>query len=179
MRIHSFLLTTLLLGTSLLPIASQAAPGGDGQRCERGHGAHHAGQGRDFGQADGHMGGPGHMPHLLRRLDLSEAQRDSVFNLMHSQAPAVHAQMKIVRQAKQELRTLGRSDKFDEAKARAASKSLADATATLALLRTQNEQRIWALLTPEQRKQAEKMRDDDFEPVRGKHRPDAPRYGRM
>src|ERR671931_2737224 len=65
-----------------------------------------------------HRGGPMMM---LRGLDLTEAQRDQIFQIFHQQAPAFHEQMKLVRQAQQDLRQLAAADRFDEGRARQAA----------------------------------------------------------
>ena len=103
----------------------------------------------------------------LRRLDLSEAQRDQVFKIFHAQAPAVHEQMKQLRESRKALRDAAASDRYDAARAQAAADAQGKALAQLALLRVQTAQQVRAVLTPEQRAKLDEMRSHR----RGEHRP--------
>ena len=102
-------------------------------------------------------GGGGHGMHdggprqWLRRLDLSEAQRDQVFKIFHDQAPALREQAKAARQASQELHQSALSGSFDRARARQLADAQAKALSEMALLRADTMSRVVALLTPEQR----------------------------
>ena len=73
---------------------------------------------------------------MLRGLDLSDAQRDQVFKIFHEQAPAVHEQMKQVRQA---------------------ADAQAKALSTLAVMHAQTVHRVRDVLTPEQRARMDQM----------------------
>ena len=95
----------------------------------------------------------GKMPPYLRQLDLSEAQRDRVFEIMHGQAPALREKVKAARNAEESLRQLVLSTEYTEPKARALSDSAARATADLSLARAKAERLIYELLTAEQRSQ--------------------------
>ncbi len=95
-----------------------------------------------------HRGGPMMM---LRGLDLTQAQRDQVFQIFHDQEPGVHEQMKQVHQARQDLMKLAAADNFDQARAQQAADVQAKALSNLALLRAQTINRVRAILTPEQR----------------------------
>lgn len=106
--------------------------------------------------AMGHHGGP--MMHL-RGLNLSDAQRDQVFKIFHEQAPAVHEQMKQLRQAREELMKLASADRFDETRARQAADAQARALSALAFLRAQSMYRVREVLTPEQRQRLDERRD--------------------
>jgi Spy/CpxP family protein refolding chaperone len=88
---------------------------------------------------------------LLRGLDLTDAQRDQVFKIFHEQAPAVHEQMKQVRQARESLMKLAAADRFDESQARQAADAQAKALSTLAVMHAQTLHRVRDILTPEQR----------------------------
>ena len=100
----------------------------------------------------------------LRRLDLSEAQRDRVFGIFHEQANATREQMKLVHRAYEELRRAALSPGFDRAQGSrravlepvgAQARSLADAAgralSELALMRAETLGRVAAILTPAQR----------------------------
>lgn len=109
-------------------------------------GQHQQREGRAFG---GHEG----TPPFLRGTNLSEAQKDKIFELMHKQAPAMREKAKASQQAQNELRQLSLSDSYDEAQAQKLARNAADAQSEMSLLRAQNDQKIIALLTPDQRKE--------------------------
>ena len=178
---HAAIAASLALCAPLMALAQpgQGGPmgqGGPGMQGMQGmHGMH-----RGAGMAEGHgmehgRGGHGHGMHagmggmggmggmdggmrMLRALNLTEAQRDQVFSLMHKQAPAAREQGKAIRKARQELRTLAMSAQYDDARAKTLADSIAAATAEMALTRARTGQEIYKLLTPEQRKQADDMR---------------------
>lgn len=105
-------------------------------------------------------------PPFLRGIELSEAQQDKIFSIMHQQAPLLREQAKAAHKAHEALRTLAASGQYDEAKARTLADSGARAMAEIALLHARAEQQIRALLTPEQRKRADAIRakfDANFE----------------
>jgi len=95
---------------------------------------------------------------MLRGLDLSEAQRDQIFEIRHAQAPAMRAQMKAVHATRQELRELALAPEYDAAKAQASADALAKATSQMALMRIDMTRKLLAVLTPEQRQQLEERR---------------------
>lgn len=103
------------------------------------------------------QGMPGHGMHrggpmmMLRGLDLTQAQRDQVFQIYHDQEPAAHEQMKQVHQARADLMKIAAADNFDEARARQAADAQAKALSALAVLHAQTVNRVRAILTPEQR----------------------------
>jgi protein CpxP len=100
----------------------------------------------------GPAGMPGTPPFLLG-LELSEAQQDKVFALLHAQAPYLREQEKSARKAHEGLRALGAAVPFDDAKAAALAQAAGQAHANIMLQQVRTEQKLVALLTPEQRKQ--------------------------
>jgi protein CpxP len=115
------------------------------------HERHHAeGMHGMHGMHAGHAGGPS-LERLVHGLNLSEAQRDRLFELRHAQAPALREQGKVIREAYRELRTLSLSDAYDETKANEISDRGAKAAAEIARLRARAANEVWKLLTPEQR----------------------------
>jgi periplasmic protein CpxP/Spy len=94
----------------------------------------------------------------LRRLDLTEAQRDQVFKIFHDGAPAMREQMKAARRASQELRQAAISPSFDRARARQLADAQAKARSEMAFMRAQRISQVVAILTPEQRQKLEQMR---------------------
>lgn len=115
--------------------------------------AHEGGSG-----ACGGMPGEGMPPHL-KRLKLSESQRDKVFELMHAQAPVMRDKVKTVHRAEEEFRTLAAAPDYSEGKARALADASAKAMSEMTLARTRTDRQIFELLTPEQRKQLAEQKE--------------------
>lgn len=101
------------------------------------------------------FGPPGMLgaPPFLRGLELSEAQQDKVFALLHAQVPYLREQEKSARKAHEGLRALAATVPFDDAKAAALAQAAGQAHANIMLQQVRSEQKLLALLTPEQRKQ--------------------------
>lgn len=97
-----------------------------------------------------------------------------LFSILHADAPAVRERMKAVHNAHEALRALTMSGKYDEAKAKGLAETAADNMAVLSLLRSRSESRIYALLTPEQRKAVNEPKDK-FGPHPANARFDLPR----
>ncbi|MYM32320.1 periplasmic heavy metal sensor [Duganella sp. CY15W] len=94
----------------------------------------------------------GGRPPFLRGLELSEAQEDKVFAILHAEAPYLREQSRTAAKARDALHALGDSDKFDDAKATALAKDAATAEANIMLQHVRTQQKLLAVLTPEQRK---------------------------
>jgi Spy/CpxP family protein refolding chaperone len=148
-NLHYLLLTAALA----LPLATLAANGPAPDQGPRGEGPGPDGphpHGAPFGPPPGMMRGE---PHFLHGLDLSEAQQDKVFTILHGQEPYVREQGKALRKAQQALHALGRADKYDDAQAGSLAQAAAQAMSNLELQRVRTEQKLLAVLTSEQRKQ--------------------------
>ena len=110
---------------------------------------------------DGPMGpgpggrGPGRAASVLRHVKLDDAQDDKVFAIVHAQEPQRREQARTLHQSHEALRALALSGQYDEGKAAALAKSAGAAAAALALLEARTEARILAVLTPEQRREAD------------------------
>lgn len=142
----------------------------DGHRMHDGH-AMHDGHGKrgDGMSGDGMRGhgmrdemremGMGDGMRMLRGLNLTEAQRDQVFGLMHQQIPAMRERAKAMHKSRQELQALARSPQFDEARAKSLADGIAGAMAEMAMSRARAASAIYQLLTPEQRRQADEQRE--------------------
>lgn len=122
-------------------VSAQGAPHGDGPGMRAGK-FHHVHARHD---AHGVAGGA-----FLRGLDLTEAQRDKVFAVMHANAPKLREQGKILRASRAELTRLALSTDYDEGKARALTERSAQAMTAIAQLRAQGMNEIFRALTPEQ-----------------------------
>jgi protein CpxP len=156
------LATALSLAASPLSFAQQPpAPGHETHSMQprHGHGMHsehgrhgHAGHSAHAGRHGGDglmMPGAG----MLRGLNLSEAQRDRVFSILHAQAPQLRTQMREARQARQALQQLALAGELDEAKLQEAAQRASRASAELAVLRTRTQNALYKELTPEQQSQ--------------------------
>lgn len=133
---------------SLVPVLALAEPSPEGKigSCGKMEPPEH----RGHPEAGMMPGMP--MPPFLHGIELTEAQRDAIFSILHADAPAVWERMKAVHKAHEALHALTMSGKYDEAKAKELAEAAADNMAVLSLLRSRSESRIYALLTPEQRK---------------------------
>ncbi len=112
--------------------------------------------------------GAGPMMHMMRELDLTEAQRDQIFKIQYDQMPAMREQMKQVRKARDELRQLALADKFDEARARQLADTQGKAMSALALMHMQTMRRVRDILTPEQRQKVQQIQERHGAGPRGK-----------
>lgn len=103
-------------------------------------------------------GGMEPLPPFLREANLDEAQRDKIFLIMHAQVPQLREQEKARFKARQALAELGMSGQYSDAKAKAIADTLARATAEIELIRARSDSQVMAVLTPEQRAAADKVR---------------------
>lgn len=124
------------------------------------------GPGRHAGFGGGHFGGGrmgmmggDHLPPFLRGLDLTEVQRDKIFELHHAQQPRERELMKAVRSSRDALHALRSTEGFDARQARQLADSHGKAIAELALLHAETGAKVRALLTPEQRKEMDERRE--------------------
>lgn len=180
MKTKKISLQHLLLAAALaLPLASHAANGigaddapfnapfdasfnappgapGSGPRTGGGPGMPPGGQGMGGpGGADGRRGPAGPGPHrgFLHGVDLSEAQEDKVFAILHAQEPTIREQSRALRKAQQALDAMGKADKYDDAEAVSLAQAAAQAMSNLELQRVRTDQKLLGVLTAEQRKQ--------------------------
>ncbi|MYM26015.1 periplasmic heavy metal sensor [Duganella sp. FT135W] len=141
-------------------MGAEQPPMAQGEHGPRG--PEHQGPG-PFGQDGPHggpeQGGPGHPPGfgpgrspLFHGLDLSEAQQDKIFAILHAEAPYLREQFKAAAKAREALHALATADKYDDANAAALAKDAATAEANIVLQHVRTQQKLLAVLTPEQRK---------------------------
>lgn len=149
--LHALLLTSSLLFT--LPSAL-AQPGFDGGMPPPPGGA--------LQMMPGMPGLP--LPPPLRGLNLSEAQEDQIFSLMHAMAPKLHERAKLARKAREELHKLSLASEFDENRVKQVANASATAEAEMAVIRVYIDQQINALLTPEQRQQLSRFHEGPRQP---------------
>ena len=151
---------SVALAIPLSAVAFQGHPGG-----------HHGCGGFAAHGGPGTMGGEMMPPHL-RGLNLTEAQRDKIFEIMHAQAPAMRDKAKALRKAEDDLRALTAAPDYSDAKARSLADAAAKAMSEMTLARAKAERQVFEVLTPEQRKQLAEMKLSG-DPGRG--RGDGPR----
>lgn len=92
----------------------------------------------------------GHGDGFLRGLDLSDEQRDRIFEIRHASAPKMREQAKVLREARGEFAKLALSSDYDEAKVQALAERNAKAVSEMAQLRAQSMNEVYQVLTPEQ-----------------------------
>ncbi|GAB2888613.1 hypothetical protein GCM10027046_16290 [Uliginosibacterium flavum] len=104
--------------------------------------------------AGAHRGPPPGLPipPELRGVKLSEAQQDKVFQIMHEQSAALYEATKTAQRADAELHVLSLASNFDAARARVLAEAAGKAQGEIAYLHASSTARIFALLTPEQRR---------------------------
>ncbi len=133
-----------------LPTAAIAHAEHDGdksQHCERGGLAQH-------GMHDG-------KPPYLHGLDLTSAQEDQLFNLNYAQVPAMRNQHKQHQQLMEELHATAQSEKFDDIKAQQLADKAAKLEKEKVLAMARHDAKVFALLTPEQRKKAREFKMEE------------------
>ncbi len=125
----------------------------------------------DAGPGPGERHGPGGPPSrhsgipglpFLGGVELSEAQQDRLFAILHAEAPQLREQDKIEDKAHAALRAMADAGEFDEARAAKHAAALGQAVAARAVLRLRTASQVMSLLTPEQR--ARIGRDDPRAP---------------
>lgn len=138
-------------GLALVPLRAQDAPAPEGPRMRRmGPGGHGMGPGR---------GAPlGELGFMFRQLDLSEAQREQVRNVMQSNAAAFKEIGERLRTARQALDAAVTADTLDEAAIRARSAEVATVEADAAVQRAKVHQEVFSLLTAEQQAKARELK---------------------
>lgn len=140
----------------------RAGPEGGPQRGGAGHGMPGAGPG--FGPGFGMGPGPVRPP-FFRGIELTEAQEDKVFAILHAEAPYLREQSKAEMKAREALHALADADRYDDGKAASLAQAAATASANVALQHVRTRQKLLAVLTPEQRKQL--AEDKPGRPPRG------------
>ena len=96
------------------------------------------------------QGRHGHGGAFLRGLELSDEQRDRIFEIRHAMAPKMREQAKVLREARGEFSKLALSSDYDEAKVQALAERNAKAISEMAQLRARSMNEIYKVLTPEQ-----------------------------
>jgi Spy/CpxP family protein refolding chaperone len=143
--------TRLFVAASMLAVATLASAGEHRDQCQPTH-MHDVHLGMPPGGPEAIMPP---LPPFLHGLNLSDAQEDEVFKLMHQQGPTLFEKSRTAHKAGEALRHMAMSGKFDPTRARTLADTIASANAELTLMHAETEARVIALLTPAQRKQME------------------------
>jgi Spy/CpxP family protein refolding chaperone len=173
-NLQRFLLATVLA----LPLAALAGGNGDeGRDDERRDGPHDQqhngprgpgpamhddgrGPGPDRGPGFGPGAGFGGVPPYLRGIELTEAQQDKVFAIVHGQVPYLRDQAKARDKADRALFALHGAAKYDDAAAVRLAQAAAQADANITLSHLRTEQKVLGVLTADQRKALDERRDE-------------------
>ena len=99
---------------------------------------------------DGDFFGAGGIPPFLLGLDLSEAEQDKVFEVVHAAAPGLRTQWKAVRKARASLREVAQGAQFDAARANTLTQAVGEAQRQIELLQVRMDHDIFSILTSEQ-----------------------------
>jgi len=178
MNLRSTVVSALLA----LSLAASFSARADGPMAAPGHcpilppeGEHRHGDGMGPGGFSGADFGPA-MP-FPREIQLSEAQKDKLFDLFLNQARVMRDKGKALQKADADLRAAAGGD---EGRLRSLVDARAKAWAEVTLLRLRGERQALEVLTPEQRRQVEELRqkrERQWESGRGGE-PVSPRDGR-
>ena|SRR5208337_61653 len=98
--------------------------------------------------------------HLMKKLNLTEAQKTQIKAIVSEERPKMKALFKQLQDGREQLAPLVKSGTFDEAKVRSIAKGMADNTVVeMIVTKARMKSRIWAVLTSEQRAKAEKLHE--------------------
>jgi len=118
----------------------------DAAQCECGHHWKHH-----------HMGHYGHH-HLWKKLNLTDAQKKEMFSIRLEERAKMKPLVQKLKEGREQLRALPKGQ-FDEAKVRTIAKGHADIITELIVEKQRMKSMMYAVLTPEQRAKAEKLRE--------------------
>lgn len=149
MKRHHALIASLLLATGLTTGSAWAHPAGKGMSPMGGH----------------HMEERG-----LHRLDLSDAQKDKIFEIRHAQEPALREQRNQMIKAREQLQALTQAEKYNSHDVQAQADASAKAMARVMVIEAETRHKIRALLTPEQRKQLDAFAEERREKMQARMR---------
>lgn len=145
----------LLLGSSVLwagapPAECQGGPAPPGEPPAGGPPPGAIAFRMHAGSPDDEFFGAGPRPPFLLGLDLTEAQQDKIFDIVHAAAPALRNQSKALRKARASLRELAHSAQFDASRAKALAEAVGGAQSQLELLQVRLDHDLFSVLTSEQ-----------------------------
>jgi periplasmic protein CpxP/Spy len=119
-------------------------------------------------------------PYLMGIDNLSESQKDQIFNITYEQIPKFRNAEKQRHEAFLALKEIATSSPYDDTKAQSLAAKLAELDKQLTLLRIRTDAKIFSLFTSEQKQQLEKFKEaferaphmpPPFFPINNKHLP--------
>lgn len=116
------------------------------------------GPGRHGGFGPGGRGAFGHAGFGLRQLDLTDAQRTQVRDVMQRHRDEMQQAGKRLREAHEAQRAAIEAVPVNESLIRSTSQALANAQTDMALLQARVHNEVWSLLTPDQQKKANDLK---------------------
>jgi Spy/CpxP family protein refolding chaperone len=133
-----FKIAVALIGCMVVALPVSAFEGGP---------RHHGEKGEEFGFG------------FLKQLDLTDAQKSGITEIMAQYHPQLDALRGDIHQARQQMRTSMSGQPFDEAQIRAAYQGMSPLLENMFVLRAKMKNEIWALLTADQLKALEEKRE--------------------
>jgi protein CpxP len=155
-------LTLALAASAAIAQSSGSTPDEGGQKRQR---SERRARKEGFKHRGGNLMGGG----LIRRLDLTEAQREQLKSIHESRRESMAALRSEIRAKRQELRQASSGDTFNEALAAEKLSEIARLEAKLMAERFAIHQATLSILTPEQKLKLEQMREQ-FKSRRGGER---------
>lgn len=117
-------------------------------------------QGQAFIPPPGFMPPPG-MPRFLSGIRLTEEQNDKIFALTYPEIPKKHERMKQKMQLIKSIQSLSSSEKLDENQLKVVAEKLASIEKEELINNTVIENKVFQVLTPEQRAQLVKNQTEE------------------
>ncbi len=138
--------------TAAVADADKAAPKDE---AAKGHCGEWKGHHRHFGRHHGHFA---LWKMFGRKLHLTDAQRTQIKTIVSAERPKMKPLFEQLKAGREQLETLIKSGPFDEAKVRSIAKAQANTLTDMIVAKERMKSQIYAVLTPEQRAKAEKLR---------------------
>jgi Spy/CpxP family protein refolding chaperone len=129
-------------------------------------------EGRGFRKGGHHRGGG----MMLRGLDLTDAQKAQVKEIMEASKAKVQPLRESMKANRQKLQAATENGKFDEAAVQALANENASLSAQLLVERSRVKSQIFNILTPEQREKAAQLKSQMKERFKGKGRGDGKHF---
>ncbi|MFK7966706.1 MAG: Spy/CpxP family protein refolding chaperone [Burkholderiaceae bacterium] len=145
----------LLSAVTAFSVSAYATPTAMNPSAQATKGFHLVGHHRAEHRAErkGHRKHHGHrkgMRAMLKGLNLSEAQRDQIFEIRHANMPALREQRKEIRAARKALKALAVQGAVDQAQLQVQATALGEATAAMATLRVRSMEQVMGVLDEQQ-----------------------------
>lgn len=165
--IRRFLATSAL--ALAIPFCAQAqeasAPASNESRPAMGHPHHGKHHGKQHGRHHDQRTHGKHGMLMLRGLDLSQAQKDQLKALSDAGREAHRKQLESLQAARDALRKLSFSENYSPAEAAKLGKALAEQESAVLLARAEHGNKIYQILTPEQRSKLAERQSKARKPV--------------